>query len=241
MMLGLSESVMDDVGVKVGHWVKYNVIRIGQSSAWVPPPIKKATWIHVKVQNVSDAMVIISETIHLPEGNSSTRTISLNLGKEIRLGYIIAANLDKGDKILVNRVVAINSTYLKHVKELSINATVSKSYYGLNREVNVLKWSYLMPFFQRMYNFTEEYYWDKKTGFLLERIWQMYALGYRNGSLSTLQLKVSETNIWKIETSNELPLKTLLPWVAVGLVLATVTSTTILMKLLKKPRKEVYN
>lgn len=236
-------SKRDLVGVKVGDWVKYNVIRTGQSIAWVPPPMEKAVWVKVEVQNVSDTTVVIHETIYLLDGSSNTRTFSLDLRKEIRFGsYILAANLNKGDKILADRVVAINSTHLKRVKELSVNATVSRSYDGLTREVNLLKWSYLMPFFQSMYNFTEEYYWDKKTGFLLERIWQVYTLGYKNASLSTLQLKIAETNIWKMETGDKSMWNQLWPWVAICFGLAVVAGATIFMRLPRNLRRrtEVY-
>ncbi|MDH5783911.1 MAG: hypothetical protein OEZ35_09695, partial [Candidatus Bathyarchaeota archaeon] len=133
--------------------------------------------------------------------------------------------------------VATDDSDYKEVA-LTINATVSRSYGGLTREVNMLKYSFLMPFFEYMNNYSAEYYWDRESGFMLEKTWQTYYLELGNATpMSTLQLKISDTNMWKMEIGHESTWNQLWPWAAVGLVLAVVAGTTIFMKLPRNSRR----
>ena len=242
--LGQNPTRDSSVGVRVGDWIKYRVRRLGWSAAWTPPPMEKAEWIKVEVQEISGTALTIHVTIGLIGGRQVNRTYIKDLQKIwFSKYYIVAADLNAGDKIGVDETVWINSTDSIRVQELWINSTVSRSYGETIREVNWLRWSYLRPFFGHLHNFTEEYYFDKKTGFLVERTWQMYDPRYGNASMSTLQLEIADTNLWKMETGDESMWNQLWPWTAVGLVLATVAGTTIFMKMSKnstRKRKEVY-
>lgn len=242
--LALEQNTTEDnsVGIGVGDWVKYSVNRLGPDpTAWTPPPMKKAVSVKVEVQNVSNTVVTIRETIYLTDGTQTSREISEDLQKTMSSGfshYILPANLNAGDKIGERVVfVATDDSDYKEV-ELAINATVSRSYGGLTREVNMLKYSFLMPFFEYMNNYSAEYYWDRESGFMLEKTWQTYYLELGNATpMSTLQLKISDTNMWKMEIGHESTWNQLWPWAAVGLVLAVVTGTTIFMKLPRNSRK----
>jgi len=232
----------DMVGVKVGDWVKYDVKRIGpEPAAWTPPPMGRAVWVKVEVQNVSGTVVTISETILLSDGNQTSREISEDLQEASSAGftyYILPANLHAGD-IIGERIVFVaadNSDY-KWVK-LTVNATVSRSYGGSTREVNMLNYSFLMPFIEYMNNYSAEYYWDRESGFMLERTWQTYYLEIENAiPMSTLQLKISDTNMWKMETEDESIWNPLWPWVVIGFALIVVGGATIFMRLPRNSKK----
>lgn len=242
--LALEQNTTEDnsVGIGVGDWVKYRVNRLGPDpTAWTPSVMKKAVSVKVEVQNVSSTVVTIRETIYLTDGTQTSREISEDLQKTMSYGfthYILPTNLNAGDKIGERIVfVATDDSDYKEVA-LTINATVSRSYGGLTREVNMLKYSFLMPFFEYMNNYSAEYYWDRESGFMLEKTWQTYYLELGNATpMSTLQLKISDTNMWKMEIGHESTWNQLWPWAAVGLVLAVVAGTTIFMKLPRNSRR----
>jgi hypothetical protein len=205
-----AESGYDLVGIKVGDWVKYNVRKVGQPGIWVPPFERTVSEIEVEVRNVSGTTITIGETV-----DEETHLFSKELQNTKSHGYwyyIIAANLSAGDQI--GELRALKDTNYNWVDStLSINATVSRDYGGASREVNLLRWSYLLPVYEYIFNFSQEHCWDKETGFLLERTWEQYALGYWKGSgknatwsalpknetWSMLQLEIADTNMWKME------------------------------------------
>ncbi len=205
-----AETEYDLVGVKVGDWAKYNVRKAGQPGIWVPPFERTVAEIKVEVRNVSGTTVTVSEIV-----DEETHLFSEEVQETESHGYryyIIAANLSVGDQI--GELRALKDTNYNWVDStLSINATVSLDYGGVNREVNLLRWSYLLPVYVYVFNFSQEHYWDKGTGFLLERTWEQYALGYWKGSgknatwsalqknetWSMLQLEIADTNMWKME------------------------------------------
>jgi hypothetical protein len=167
--------------------------------------MKKAVWVKVEVQNISGTVITARETIHLTDGSDSITTISWDLQERERLSlrYILPANLSVGDDV-GNRDVWITYGNWKNVN-LTLNATLSRSYGGVTREVNQLKWSYLLPYFEYVNTNTEEYYWDKETGFLLERTSQVRYVELGSTPMSTLQLKIADTNMWKMETGHSFP------------------------------------
>lgn len=198
------------VGVEVGDWVKYSFLR----TEWYPPGPKD--WVKVEVENISGTNVTVRETIGLSDGSQITSIISGDILIEpVGNYYIIAANLSAGDKVLMDRVVWINSTYTRKAVELLINATVSRSYDGLTREVNVLNWSYLMPEFGQVESRSEEYYWDKETGFLLEMRWKSESLGIRRS------IQITDTNMWEMGENSPLWRQDHL-WIAVALTAVTI-------------------
>ena len=234
MVLGQNTAEADLVGVKAGDWVKYNVIRIGpESVAWTPPPMKRAVWVRVEVQNVSGTTVTARETIHLTDGSDSVSTISWDLQKTQSAGvgeYVIATNLDLGDKV-GDYTVWVNATGIFKDVDLTLNDTVSRTYGGVTKEVNVLKFSELVGYFEWWNNNTLEYYWDRETGFLLERIRQTCYIELGSTPMSTLKLEIADTNMWKMETqpfwSQSWPwaLMGLVGTTAVGVIVVKLSST----------------
>jgi hypothetical protein len=177
----------DLVGVKVGDWVKYSVSRLGQPHAWVPPPIERAEWIRVDVLGISGTTITVNETIHLADGSERIKTFPSDIKMGLTETYIVPANLSAGDEFFLI------------FTEVAINSTVSGTYGGVVREVNLLNRSYFVSHFEYVYNYSEEYCWDKKSGFLLERTFRSYALGFENTSMSTLSLAIVDTNMWKMD------------------------------------------
>ena len=195
------------VGVEVGDWVKYSVSRTGPRRGWGISP--NTEWIKVEVQNISGTNVTIRES----ETTGTIRMISGDIAGGSVDRYIIAGNLSAGDEIFFG------------LWKLFINRTVSKSYGGVSKEANLVEWSVVKLDFGYMANCSQEYCWDKETGFLLEMTWTAYYLGYENTSKSTLSMKIAETSMWEMaQTSIQW-----WPWVAVGavLVVAGVASVTI--------------
>ncbi len=237
MALGQSTTEAGLVGVKAGDWVKYKVIRIGPESAAWHVPMDKAMWIKTEVLNVSGTNVTLLETIHLIDGSDSVRTHSWDLQKTPSSGfcrYVVASNLSPGDKV-GDYTVWLNETGTFKDVELKLNATVSRTYGGVEREVNMLEWSHFGPYDVYIYSFYHEFCWDKSTGFLLEKTFQTYVLSYGNASMSTLKLEIADTNMWKMEAQpfwNQA-----WPWAIVGLVGTTATGGAIIVKLPKSRDK----
>ncbi|MCK4434872.1 hypothetical protein KAU92_05225, partial [Candidatus Bathyarchaeota archaeon] len=181
------------VGVNPGDWVRYKVTRLGSSFAWV----EDAVWIEVEVLNVSDTTVTIGETVHDADGSELVRNFSSDLlSSPAYYFYIIAANLGSGDK--VDTFPMWNETKLAYV-DITLNDTDYRSYGGVTREVNRLKYSYVKSFFSDMANFTIEEYWDRSTGFLLEKTYQFYLIDRKLNLWSMYTLKIEDTNMWEME------------------------------------------
>lgn len=187
----------DVAGVKTGDWAKYKVTRLGSSRAW-HPAMMEAVWVKVEVLNVSGTTVTIRETIHDADGSEWVRNSSRDLQSGTMFSYIIAANLGPGDKIGRTPVYVNNET---EYVDVTLNDTDYRSYGGVTREVNQLKYSRLweddfLP--GHFINGTLERYWDKYTGFLLEWKIQKYVIGYEKYP-STFKLEIEDTNMWEMQ------------------------------------------
>lgn len=228
---------MDAVGVKTGDWIKYNVIRIGpDSTAWTTL-IGRAVWVKVEVQNVSGTIITVRETIRLVDGSDNVQTISWNLLDDTTLWqrFIIAKSLGPGDNV-GRYTLWVNETRTFKEVDLALNNTALRSYGEVAREANVLKFSELVAYFEWWNNNTLEYYWDRESGFLLERIWQTRYVESGSTPMSTLKLEIADTNMWKMETESR-PFGNQ-SWLLalVGLVATTASGTILLTKPHRKPK-----
>lgn len=238
MVLGQDTAEADLVGVKVGDWVLYSVTRLGPDTvAWGGPTMKRAVWVKVEVQNVSGTIITAREAIHLTDGSDSVTTISWDLqGVGSWYHFIIATNLGPGDKV-GDYTVWVNETGQFKDVDLTLNDTVSRSYGGVTREVNVLKFSELGTYFGWWRNNTLEYYWDCETGFLLEKIWQSRYVELGNTPISTLRLEIADTNMWEMETAQPFWSQSW-PWAVVGLVGTTAAGAIVTAKMSKKKKQK---
>ena len=235
--LAFGQNTIDMVGVNVGDWVKYSVTRLGPDKvAWGGPTMKRAVWVKVEVQNISGTVITARETIHLTDGSDSITTDSWDLqGVGSWYPFIIATNLGPGDKV-GDFAVWVNETGEFKDVELTLNNTVSRSYGGVTKEVNVLKFSELVGFFEWWNNNTLEYYWDRETGFLLEKIWQTRYVEVGNTSISTLRLEIADTNMWEMETESS-------SWqrLAVAIPVGAIVVAAVTIKLRNKKKGEKKN
>lgn len=211
-----------DVGVKAGDWVKYKVTKQGRPAVWGTLPVEKAVGAKVEVLNVSGTVIWIGVTYHLPDGSQEKETQTRDL--QDTTGYVLPANVSAGDKIA-------EWGPLHEEKPILINATVWRSYSETTRIVNVLKTSYITSILDHLLNITLELCWDKQTGLLLEKTLQMYPLDVENASLFIWTWEISDTNLWKMETSQQTSQPLL--WAVVGLTVTTGVGAVITLKSLK--------
>lgn len=239
--LGQDVNKANSVGVKVGDWVKYDVFCAGEPFLWDSPllyydPVE-VDWVKVEVLSVSGSNVTVRETVHCFDGRerNSTLTISPYLTRMTfgGSGYIIPANYGPGDMVGFAHIWVTYGDWRD--VELTLNDTVSRSYGGVTKEVNVVQWSHLYPYDPYIYNFSYEFCWDKSTGFLLEKTFQAYALGYGNASMSTVKLEIADTNMWEMKTAQPFWSQSW-PWAIIGLVGTTAAGATVIAKMSKKEK-----
>jgi hypothetical protein len=224
IVLGQNTDEADVVGVNAGDWVKYKFMKLGPDEiAW--SGYKHAVWIKVEVLNVSGNVVKYRETINWDYGYKTFSTISRDVRDVTgRGGYIIGADLELGEKIGEYPI----STYKPHplyvYADLKLNATEFRTYSGVTREVNPVKFSYISPYDVYDVHYTWERYWDKHTGFLLEKKMTAYFLGNEEFGYnetnpeSTLIMKIAGTNMWDMETEGSFPWQLLAMTIPVAVV-----------------------
>jgi hypothetical protein len=114
--------------------------------------------------------------------------------------------------------------------DLTLTDAEFRSYGGLTRELNVMKFHWVSPWFTEVANFTWEKYWDKQTGFMLEEKATGYLLGYpelgynETNPESTYIMEIADTNMWEMETEEPFPWQPLAVAIPVGAIIAVVVT-----------------
>ena len=172
------------VGVKGGDWVKYE----GSASGFEPDEfldLSQMEWMRGEVLGVSGTTVTVHMTAHHKNGSESVQklvgdvaTASGNL-----TFMIMPAGLEKGDAFPI-------AMFDLGQVSLFINDTVSRTYIGVSRSVNVLSLSVSENFV----SLEVAGYWDQATGVLMELSMQVSALN-ENMQMS---FKAIETNMWSV-------------------------------------------
>jgi len=158
-----------DVGVKVGDWVGSNDLYFEWVSNWPgyeEPPSENMSWMKMEVLEVHDsnitaqsAVMYVNGTVeeYVGWGDIATGEGNLSIG-------IIPSNLDAGDEIPANL-----TWYTEEPLKLFVNGTTIRNYAGANKEVNYVNITYPIIYDNVTYGgWNMSFYWDKKTGFLLE-------------------------------------------------------------------------
>lgn len=159
-----------DVGVKVGDWVGTNDAYFEWVSNWPgseePPSEMNMSWMKMEVLEVHDSNITVQSAVMYANG---TVEEYVNLG-DMATGegnlsiVIIPSNLDTGDEIPTNL-----TWYTEEPLKLFVNGTTTRNYAGANRQVNYVNITYPMIYDNVTYaDWNMSFYWDKKTGFLLE-------------------------------------------------------------------------
>jgi hypothetical protein len=150
------------VGVKAGDWIEYNVTFTGS-----PAEKHDVTWARMEVETVQGTQIGLNITVKFSDGTLEPQTVTLDL-ETGQLGddFIIPANLNVGDVF-----------FDKNVGNITISGVEDKTCASVTRSV--------------VFAATSEttYYWDQKTGVLVEGISQ-----YPEYTMHSI---VDKTNLWQ--------------------------------------------
>jgi len=178
-------AVQYDSGVTAGQYVKYGNF-VGSGPGY--EAFGDYGFLNLQVASVSGSLVTLLSTAEYKNGtalpgNNTTDVWNLETGTDngtpSTQGPIIAANLNQGDEI------PPPNTYL-------VNQTVSKTYLGVVRSVNVLDVTVSTP----NYNSTLNYVYDKLSGMLLEASSSTITDAEPSPIQSTYSYSIIETNIF---------------------------------------------
>lgn len=184
----------------------------------------------------------IRETVHDEDGSECVENSSWDLQSDIYAGscshYIIAANLTPGDR--VDRIpMEVEMNKWEYV-DLILNDTDYKSYGGVTRKANHLRWSQIGYLYPNEVNYTYEMYWDKATGFLLEEKRQGYLIGfekyYETHPPSMYKLEIVNTNIWEMQEPEQS-----LWWLAaipIGVIIVATATVTVKLRNNRKKNED---
>lgn len=183
----VSFAIAQSIGVKEGDWAKYNV------EVEVPEELQEYIddfevidweWSNLEVKSVSDETATLEGTIHYINGTEETTTFE-DAREE---GFLIEANQGAGYNEFE---VPLSGVF----RGLYINGTVQRTYANVTRDVNYVDVSVT----EDITTTTLKAYWDKQTGFLCEMsILMSFEVLEETYDISIL-LKMTETNMWKIE------------------------------------------
>ncbi len=158
-----------DVGVKVGDWVGTNDVYFEWVSNWPgyeEPPSENMSWMKMEVLEVHDSNITVQSAVMYVNGTVEEYVDwgDIATGEGNLSFVIIPSNLDAGDEIPANL-----TWYTEEPLKLFVNGTTIRNYAGANREVNYVNITYPMIYGNVTYGgWNMSFYWDKKTGFLLE-------------------------------------------------------------------------
>lgn len=185
----VSVAVAQSIGVKEGDWTKYNVeVEISEElQEYIDDDDFEVIgweWHKLEVKSISDETATLEGTIHYINGTEETTTFE-DAREE---GFLIEANQGAGyDEFEVPLSGIFGGLY--------INGTVQRTYANVTREVNYVDVSVT----EGLTTTTMKLYWDKKTGFLCEMSILMSFEELEETYDITILLKMTETNMWKIE------------------------------------------
>ena len=181
-------------GVHVGDWAKYD-LAVNYSTndphppvSPPPPGIREIEYYKVEVLSLTGTNITFQTIIHFKNGTETTMVTWTDISGASPMGppFFIAANLSAGDPVYLNR------------PSPTINATLMRSYAGVQREVNYIHMeSDISPAPYRAHSLAE-IYWDRATGILDELIKTMQYQKIPEHYLTHVfvRLLMKETNIW---------------------------------------------
>jgi len=158
------------VGVKAGDWVGSNDVYFEWASNVTgyeePPYDMNVSWMRVEILEVHNSNVTVQSAMmhkngtideYVDWGDIATGEGNISI-------IVIPSNLGAGDEIPANL-----TWYTEEPLKLFINDTVTRNYAGANREVNYVNITYPITYYNVTYGaWNMSFYWDKKTGFMLE-------------------------------------------------------------------------
>lgn len=186
------------VGVQVGDWAEYTVTGAFQGN--FTDPFENVASMRVTVVNIVDTNVTVEAHMYFENGSDTVELgwIDVDTGNGTHQGWLIAANLNEGD-----RIYSSNQTMFS---ELTINETITREYLGSTVEVNHFIINVTTPP-NPFYNMSllMDWYWYRDSGIVAEM--RMYTLMEGMGNTTMVDVNV---NVFDIIP--EFPIFTYLPF-----------------------------
>ncbi len=193
-------SANTSVGVKKGDWIEYQVTITG-----TPPPDHDITWARMDVTNIQGGEISLDVLTKFVNETVYPEKITLNLETGV-LGddFIIPTNLNIGD-----------SFHDAYQGDIAINGMGRRQVAGAERTL--------------IFGATEQtnYYWDQKTGVIVEATSAFPAFGY------SMKTEAIATNLWEMQI---LGLDSSVFYVIMGAVAAVVVIALLVLAMRRKNR-----
>lgn len=186
------------VGVKVGDWAKYDYLLNYTSNdpdpmIHPPPPgFEDVEYVMVLVQNIYDTIITFDGIIRFKNGTETVTVVEVDVAynETVSMGtpFFVAANLTAGDPLQPFPYSPI------------INATLFRTYAGMEREVNYIgSTKNTIGPYRYEGSIQMEMYWDRLSGILTEMNQTMTYTNIPEGYVTQLwmYLELIETNIWE--------------------------------------------
>lgn len=158
------------VGVNAGDWAASNDVYFEWASNWTgyeePPFEMNMSWMKMEILEVHDTNITVQSVMMTRNGTVDEYVDwgDIETGEGNISIMIIPSDLGAGDEIPANL-----TWYTEEPLKLFINGTVTRNYAGANREVNYIDITHPITNGNVTYgSWNMSFYWDKKTGFLLE-------------------------------------------------------------------------
>lgn len=183
-------------GVRAGDWARYDVTfnfttNDPKPPVTPPPPeISDLEYYGIDVLSVVNSNITFRMTTRFKNGTESSYSMWADVSSGTPMGFpylFIAANLSAGDALF------------SFPTSPTINATLLRSYAGLEREVNLLhlvqnitgSFGYLATGKIRMY-------WDRASGIVDELVYEINYTKFPEGyvTYALIRLVIKATNIW---------------------------------------------
>lgn len=185
------------VGVEVGDWVKYgNFLATYESNdpgAQTPPmdliEHNNTEWITSTVESISGTKITLQTVTHYKNGTdtNSSLYVDINTGDGEGAFMLISANLSQLDNIYSS--AEYDNTW--------INATDPMVYANALRETHYLMAAMASQSETDYIGYMVEYFWDKATGVLVERIGTFSKETGDYSTVTVMSESVTDTNLWK--------------------------------------------
>lgn len=182
-------------GVSAGDWFRYGSIAATwySSDPNAKPPAfiegyNRIQWIVLNVTDIEDTTIIGQFTFHYKNGTESSQlggSVDINTGDGNLNGWIVSSNLYAGQTVYNS-----SSSYL------TINETINRLYPNSPRETNHVKTN--LPFNATGYSYSQDYYWDRATGILLENHFEDNNQTGAYPTLSSIDLRITDSSVWTI-------------------------------------------
>jgi hypothetical protein len=186
------------VGVNEGDWFKYGNITADWHSndpnAKRPPAIEaynEIQWVTLTVEYASpasDTTIVAELKFHYKNGTETTDGgwIEIDSGNGSLTSWFISANLRAGDPIYPSGSSS----------PMTINETVFRNYPDGLRETNHINTN--LPSNATQLGYSQDYYWDKSTGVLVENLYQDFNQTGAYTTTSLIQLKITDSKVWAV-------------------------------------------